>query len=80
MTLENITSQNHLQSGIRVKKGSNITIKGTHIHENDAVDLQSVLDNGVNTNVIDFDNDQYMEYSKNDKQVNYNRYCYYKYK
>ena len=73
VTLENITSQNHLQSGIRVKKGSNITIKGTHIHENDAVDLQSVLDNGVNTNVIDFDNDQYMEYSKNDKQVNYNR-------
>ena len=73
MTLENITSQNHLQSGIRVKKGAHVTIKGTHIHENDAVDLQSVLDNGVNTNVIDFDNDQYMEYSKNDKQVNYNR-------
>ena len=73
MTLENITSQNHLQSGIRVKKGAHVTIKGTNVHENDAVDLQSVLDNGVNTNVIDFDNDQYMEYSKNDKQVNYNR-------
>ena len=73
VTLENITSQNHLQSGIRAKKGAHITIKGTNVHENDAIDLQSVLDNGVNTNVIDFDNDQYMEYSKNDKQVNYNR-------
>ena len=71
VTLENITNQNHLQSGIRVKKGAHITIKGTHIHENDAVDLQSVLDNGVNTNVIDFDNDQYIEYSKNTNQVNY---------
>ena len=36
VTLENITSQNHLQSGIRVKKGAHVTIKGTHIHENDA--------------------------------------------
>lgn len=71
VTLENITSQNHLQSGIRVKKGAHVTIKGTNVHENDAVDLQSVLDNGVNTNVIDFDNNQYIEDSKNTKQVNY---------
>ena len=33
--MENIKSENHKNSGIRVKNGSTITLKGKNTHKND---------------------------------------------
>ncbi|MBX9183394.1 pectate lyase-like adhesive domain-containing protein [Clostridium sp. K04] len=59
--MENIKSENHKYSGIRVKNGSTLTLKGTNTHKNDKVDVQNITKTGENPNKIDDVEKQYLE-------------------
>ena len=51
-TLQNIKSENHRYSGIRLRNQSEVTLSGGNVHNNDVSDFESQVASGVDDNKI----------------------------
>ena len=69
--MKNITSENHRESGIRLRNESTVTFEGRNTHKNDTQAIKDVVLNGKNESTMKGVTDQYIQTSEtteNDKK------------
>ena len=76
ITLENITSKNNTDCGIRVRNGSSVEVKGGNTHEKDKQDIYLVDEENKKNELID-KNKQYDKLSEKVNESTKKTYIYY---
>ena len=64
VTIENITSKNHSECGIRLREEAKVEFSGNNNHENDNADIKMVVLNNASESVITDNTDKYIKTSE----------------